>query len=87
MCGFDPIAFAGTHALLASGNQESIHLTGRYRDSLPARLQRRVEFRTSADGVARVSGFPSGPLRQASGTQTGIGSLERPGKGRGSSMG
>ncbi len=62
---------AGAHPLLASGNQELIHVTSRYRNCVGTGVRRRVEFRIGADGDARVSGFPSGQLRRANAPEAG----------------
>lgn len=48
----------GTHPLLSSGNQELVHVTGRYREAVAwAGERRRVEFRIGGDGALRVSGL------------------------------
>jgi len=44
------------HPLLASANQELVHLTGRYRGVELG--PRRTELRIAADGVVTVTGFP-----------------------------
>ncbi len=53
----------GAHPLLASGNQELVHVSTRYPEAVSGGVRRRVEFRIGADGDARVTGFPSGNLR------------------------
>lgn len=47
------------HPLLASGNQELVFLTGRYRGMDLG--VRRTEFRIGADGAVTVTGFPVAP--------------------------
>jgi hypothetical protein len=55
----------GHHPLLASGNQELVHVTERYRAWTEARgaKPRRVEMRIGSDGWLRMSGFPRASMR------------------------
>ena len=52
----------GRHALLASANQELVHLTERYRGA-DFGGRRRTEFRIGAGGAVTVSGFPAAAWR------------------------
>ncbi len=55
----------GAHPLLASANQELIHVTDRYCGMLDGGWRRRTELRIAADGVSRVTGFPGATLLAA----------------------
>jgi anaerobic ribonucleoside-triphosphate reductase activating protein len=55
----------GAHSLLASGNQELIHVTDRYRGALGSGLRKQTEFRIAADGSTRITGFPQTALLAA----------------------
>ena len=55
----------GAHPLLASANQELIHVTDRYRGTLDGESRRRTEFRIATDGGTRVTGFPGKTLLAA----------------------
>ncbi len=53
----------GTHPLLASANQELVHLTERCRTAVTqAGGGRRSEFHIAVDGTVRVTGFPQPPI-------------------------
>jgi len=60
----------GRHALLASANQELVHLTERYRGA-DFGGRRRTEFRIAASGAITVSGFPAAPCRLGANEATG----------------
>lgn len=49
----------GAQPLLASANQELVHITERYREAVGQAGGRRTEFRIGADGTVRVTGFPA----------------------------
>jgi anaerobic ribonucleoside-triphosphate reductase activating protein len=52
----------GAHPLLASGNQELVYLTERYRGWLFGGLRKQTELRIASDGGVRLTGFPSATL-------------------------
>ncbi len=53
----------GTYPLMASANQELVHLTERYRTAVTqAGGGRRSEFHIAVDGTVRVTGFPRPPI-------------------------
>ena len=46
-----------SHPLLASANQEIVHLTERYREQIPSG-GKRAEFRFGVNGATVATGFP-----------------------------
>ena len=73
---FEQRAQNSPHPLLASGNQELVHVTARYRDHVFG-PRRRSEIRISAAGAVAMTGFPGVDLRAGLGSATVPGGAAR----------